>query len=161
MRGELNNPPIRIIKPRVRLHVLFGVSVVLGGAALIGVFDPANRDRSLWGASVLFIACAAFYGARLVRPSGLEIGPGGLTMTEGGRAATIVWADVANFRVIGRGPRAEVAFDLAKIAPINPSLEALEEELEEGGTLGGGYEISASRLAALLNQARAKWLSEP
>lgn len=161
MRGELNNPPIRIIRPRIRLHALFGASVILGGAALIGVFDPANRDWGLWGACVLFIACAAFYGARLARPSRLEIGPRGITTTEGGRTTTIVWADVANFRAIGRGPRAEVAFDLTTAAPISPSLEALVEESEGSGTLGGGYEISALRLADLLNQARAIWLREP
>jgi hypothetical protein len=159
VKGDFRNPPLFIGRPRWGLRLRAANYGLLAGALVYAGPNLHGLSGALMLAlAVVFAGCALYGLRRLVRRDGLEIGPEGLRRIRRGKGALVCWDEVGNFRVYGSGPDRMVIFDLADGATTNSTLQDLADEPEgEPGSLDGRYEISAERVAELLNGASRRW----
>jgi hypothetical protein len=166
MQSNPDNLPI-VVRSSRRTALL----MLVGCIVFVGIFILMLRDPHRAGQSQTFIAYigAVLFGlgipiffVRLVRPDVLEMTPSGLVWRSLFRTTSFRWRDVKNFRPyrptsLVRNPH--VGFDYADDYQPEKrgSRAAIRQFTGVEGSLGGGWDLAAGELAALLNSAHARW----
>jgi hypothetical protein len=162
MKGSLDPPAIVVRAARWKslLYFLIGLGFTVIGALMFA--SEHSLTMRLEALFILFVfgPCVALFGWQLVRPGQLVISPDGILLRQLWRTVRWTWREVDNFRVVPLGPTTQqVGFDYAesfdkqrRLRAINAAVAGVE------ASLGGGWELSATKLCELLIAARAKWV---
>ena len=158
MQGSLEQPPIVIQTSGLKIG---GLAV---GCALVAAFcwfllslDPpaTHADSGL----VAFGLAVPYYGWLFVSPNVLTLSPDGLALKTRWRKASWSWDQVSHFRAVRvQIANQHVGFDVEEGAPAQTSyMQWYVRYAGADDSLGGGWELGAAELAALLNCARERW----
>ncbi len=170
MQGNLDNPPIIVRGSHwTALWMLIAAVVfVVGGIAMLRQPDPSRQSQELiaYAIIIFFGLGIPIFATRLLRPDNLEIAPSGLTWRNLIRTSSWRWRDVTNFRAyrpMRRSRGLHIGFDFAAdFEPQQRGTRAATKTMTGvEGSVGGGWEIDAAELAALLNSARTRWINRP
>jgi uncharacterized membrane protein YhaH (DUF805 family) len=133
-------------------------SAALTALAGLGLFNGFNAG-SAFGAA-FFGLCGVFALWTLIAPPQLEIGPSGISQRVLWRTSRFAWTDIYDFRPATVGlSRKTVGFDYLKPNPGRDGLRKLNSSIAGvQGVLQSGWDVDPATLAALLNQARERWL---
>ena len=160
MLGSIDSPPIVIVTARWKYVLLLAMCVALAGLCF-SVAWHGTQARLYLGA-VFFGMAAPLMLWRILLPERLEISPNGLTWFTGRKTMTYGWREFAVFRAFRPSSRSLtksfVGYDYVPDHPKRGKLTALNHVLVGlDGSFGGQWEISADKVASLLNEARLKW----
>jgi uncharacterized membrane protein YhaH (DUF805 family) len=160
VEGSLENPPIVIMANRAQatwLVVGSAVLLAMGGVGLVKGFNAGSAF------GLVFFGLTGAIGLwNLIAPPRLEFGPSGITQRVLWRTSRFAWADIYDFRPATVGlARKVVGFDYLKPNPKRDGLRRLNSSIAGvQGVFQSGWEIDPITLAALLNQARERWLGD-
>jgi uncharacterized membrane protein YhaH (DUF805 family) len=160
VKGSLDEPPILVTANRARAVWLVAGSAVLLTFGALGVSSGVNA------ATLFSMALFGLFGAMglwmLIAPSQLEIGPAGLKQRVLWRTSRYAWTDIYDFRPTTVGLfRKTVGFDFLKPNPGRDGLRKFNSAMTGvQAVLQSGWELDPGALAALLNQARERWIGD-
>jgi hypothetical protein len=162
MQGSLDLPPIVIRSSRITAALML---LICTGFVAIGIWivrDPAEDHVAAYLASAFFALGIPLFMWRLVRPDVLTLTPEGINWRSIFRTSSFRWDEVQDFRPYapsGKATSKHVGFDFS--ASYHAQHGALSRTARQltgvDGSLGGGWELGATDLADLLNNARARW----
>jgi hypothetical protein len=158
MQGNLDQPPIVIYTSALKSGALMiGCAAVAAFCWFLLSLNPpaAHADSGL----VAFGLAVPYYGWLFVSPNVLTLSPDGLTLKTRWRKAEWSWDQVSHFRAVRVQIASQhVAFDLEE-GSSGPSsyMQWYVRYAGADDSLGGGWELGATELAALLNSARDRW----
>jgi len=156
VQGSLETPPIVVNGSRGR-----AVWLLAGSAVMVALSSVAMLQNLSGLLGVFFFGLTGAIGLwQLVAPSRLEIGPAGVSQRVMWRTLNFAWTDIYDFRpaTIGLGTKT-VGFDYLTPRPGRGRLRGLNTAIAGvQGVLQSGWEVDPVTLAALLNQARERWL---
>jgi len=164
MQGSLDEPPIVIAMSRWKMGLLLLASIlfVVGGVWLIG-----REPHSMTGyfCTLFFGLCALVFIWRFLSPPRLEISPAGLVWFNGRKTLTFSWNDFAAFRTYkpsSRNLSKYVGYEYVEGHPRRGKMAAVARAIAgvDGG-FNGQWELSADKVAALLNAAKDRWAGPP
>ena len=156
MHGTLDDPPIIIEQDKAKITSLLVTCVAF--CLFFGLLAWSGTSRSVfWGyvAAAIFGVGALLLIVQLVRPGVLIVDRDGLTCRLLFNAVRYRWDDIASF--VTHAPNAfsqRPAFVLAESSKRHPISRKLTGGL---GTLGALWELSASEIVDILNDAKARW----
>ena len=160
MEGSLENPPIVITTSRAR-----SVWLVIASAVMVtmSAFDLLTGSIAVATFGIVFFGLGGVvFLWMLVVPPQLEIGPSGIIQRVLWRTSRFAWADIYDFRPTTIGlTRKTVGFDYLKPNPRRAGLRRLNSSIAGvQGVFQSGWTVDPPTLAALLNQARERWLGD-
>jgi hypothetical protein len=163
MQGNFDQPPIVIYTSALKSLSLM---TACGLAAAFCWFDlslgSSYTTRAASGL-VAFGLGVPYYGWLFLSPNTLIVSPEGVALKTRWRNLRWSWNEVSRFRALGVHIATwHIGFDLRE-PPAGPRTFAQYCVSYAGAddSLGSGWEMSAGRLADLLNLARARWLTRP
>jgi len=160
MQGNIDSPPIILVTARWKYFLL--LIMCLGLAWMCFSFAAQAAQKRLYIGAALFGLGAPVMLWRILVPERLEMSPAGLAWFTGRKTMTYGWREFAGFRAFRPSSRSLtksfVGFDYVPDHPKRGRLTALNHVLAGvDGSFGGQWEMSADKVAALLNDARLKW----
>jgi hypothetical protein len=161
VQGSLDQPPIVIWASKGFTLLMLLIAIVFVAIGIMVLRDPKEDHTWAYVGIILFGAGIPIFVLRLVRPDELILGPEGITWRGIFRTARFQWSDVQNFRPYSPAPKTaskHVGFDFTDSMRGGQLRHAAKALVGVEGSLGGGWELSAAKLAELLNQARARWV---
>jgi hypothetical protein len=165
MLGSLDAPPaiIRSSRRNSALMLLIAAAFIAIGALMLR--DPKQSATVSWLIMIFFGAGIPLFALRLIRPDALTLAPDGITLRNSLRTTNFSWADVQNFRAYRPTSMTiskHLGFDFTdSYRAMHGGAYGLAKTLTGvEGSFGGGWEIGATDLAELLNEARARWAKE-
>jgi hypothetical protein len=162
VQGSLDDPPIVITMSRWKTVLLF---LLCMGFVVMGVWLVVKDPQKAIG-----YLCAGFFGLgipvfiwRMLSPPRLELSRDGISWFTGAKTLKYPWSDFAAFRTYkpsGRGVSKYVGYLYAADHPGLGKMAAFTNAFAgvDGG-FGGQWEMSADKVAALLNAAKGRWAS--
>jgi lipoprotein NlpI len=157
MIGSLDQSPVIVRSSPWKLVRLLAFAVALAAGGLYTL----THDLPFARAAIYVPIAGAVFRARHPGPSILTLAPDGLISRTMWATHRYCWLDVKDFRAFAavRGPGAKhVGFDLAEDPWPNRFYYRHKVMTGVHVSLGGGWELGAAELAALLNEARTRWL---
>jgi hypothetical protein len=162
MQGSLDNPPVIIAMSRWKVGLLLIGSLLLaaGGAWMIAR-EPGKASG--YFCLLFFGLCVLVFIWRFLSPPRLEISRDGLAWFNGRKTLTYAWNDFAGFRTYkpsSRNLSKYVGYQYREDHPKRGKMAAVARAIAgvDGG-FSGQWELSADKVAALLNAAKDKWAS--
>jgi hypothetical protein len=162
MQGSLDDPPIMIRSSRWKAALFLLIATGFVAISIWMLSDPKANRWMAWLGIIFFGFGIPVFGLRVIRPDVLMLAPDGITWRSVFRTARWRWTELQNFHPYSPtgGASKHVGFELTNSTQgrdggLRGAARALTGGVE--GSLGDGWELSASELADLLNRARARW----
>jgi hypothetical protein len=162
MQGSLDQPPIIIRSSPKHAVLMLVIGIIFVTVFTFTLRDPTQNRVIAYLGIALFGLCIPVFSWRLVRPDSLSISAGGITWRNALRTTHWAWDDVKAFRAYrptSKNAIKHLGFDFTDnyYAKNGRDLRALKPIIGVEGSLGTGWELSATNLAKLLNEARTRW----
>jgi hypothetical protein len=160
VQGSFDSPPIVITMSRWKMGLLMLIAIAFTATGAWMISRDSGDFRGYLCTGFFGLGVLAFIW-RFLSPPRLEISRQGISWFTGRKTLDFAWKDFAAFRVYKPSSRAMskyVGYDYAPDNPKRGRMAAVAHAMAgvDGG-FGGQWEISADDVAALLNQAKAKW----